>query len=193
MVRRDELRVILGQIWDAGLALVDGTGIVPLTSIAVGAEGASVVLTPGRALSGTVRLRGGRDYLAPPPGTATGRRVITPTAMNTRAARCSRSGTAPPTRAPSGALPTRWRTGARASICGCRISGRVPESASIREGRGVANSTCNPLNVGARFAIVVSKQTLIKSTYCGGFGALVGLTKPRQKPSRAGSDEPHWR
>lgn len=61
----------VGRVRDAGLALVDGTGLVPLTSVVVGADGASVVLTPGRALSGTVRLRGGRDYLAPPPGTPT--------------------------------------------------------------------------------------------------------------------------
>lgn len=59
----------VGRVKDAGLALVDGTGLVPLTSVMVGADGASVVITPGRPLSGTVRLRGGRDYLAPPPGT----------------------------------------------------------------------------------------------------------------------------
>lgn len=61
----------VGRVKDAGLVLLDGTGIVPLTGVVVGADGASVVVTPGRALSGTVRLRGGRDYLAPAPGSST--------------------------------------------------------------------------------------------------------------------------
>lgn len=58
-----------GRVKDAGLAIEDDTGIATLTSVEVGADGKSLVLTPDRALTGTIRIRGGRDYLAPAPGT----------------------------------------------------------------------------------------------------------------------------
>lgn len=58
----------VGRVKDGGLAVEDDTGVATLTSVVVGADGKSVVLTPDRALSGTIRIRGGRDYLAPAPG-----------------------------------------------------------------------------------------------------------------------------
>jgi hypothetical protein len=61
----------VGRVKDGGLAIEDATGIATLTSVAVGEGGSRVLLTPNRALSGEIRIRGGRDYLAPIPGTST--------------------------------------------------------------------------------------------------------------------------